>query len=143
MHVRSPFPRPQATRCVTMAVARLLLLCRKARALPTEALLLVHNYLVVHVGASCLVWLKQVLEAKLLAFPRGVYRKAKVSFLVSHTIDYEVYRVDDYKYGRTTRARMVAMHGQPVQVEAHLFYYPDQLSLVAVVPAGRRHAAGW
>ncbi len=62
MHVRSPFSRLQAVRFV-MAVARLKLLCRKARALPAEALMLVHGYLVAHVGASCPVRLKQMLEA--------------------------------------------------------------------------------
>ena len=110
-----------------MAVARLKLLCRKARALPAEALLLVHCYLVAHVGASCPAWLKQMLEDKVLGVPpRGVvYRHAMLSFRVSHRIDYEMYRVDFH--GRTTWERtMVAMHGQPVQVNVHMWYQQER-----------------
>ena len=122
----APFSQLQAVRFV-MAVARLLLLCRKARALPAEALMLVHGYLVAHVGASCPAWLKQMLEAKVLAvLPRGVvYRYAMVSFRVSHQIDYEMYSVDFH--GRPTWERtMVAMHGQPVQVDVHMWYQQER-----------------
>ena len=120
MRVRSPFPRPQATRCVKMAAARLLLLCRKTRALPAEVLRLVHDYLFVHVGASCPAWLNQVLEAKLLALPLGVYGSVTVSILASKTVEYDVYRQDEFEYGRTNPPRHVPKRGQPVRVDVRL-----------------------
>ena len=80
---------------VFMAAARLSLLCRKTRALPAQVFQLVREYLFVHM-ASCPMWLNQVLAAKVDTLPRGRYRRITASFLVSKTIEYDVYRQDDY-----------------------------------------------
>ena len=132
MHVRSPF----ASSCcshfkaaqafgVTMAADRLSLLCRKTRVLPAQVFQLVRDYLFVHVGASCPWWLNRMLKDKLRALPRGRYRRITASFLVSKTIEYDVYRQDDYEYGRSNPPLRVPKRGQPVQVEVRLEYSPN------------------
>ena len=99
-----------------MAADRLSLLCRKTRVLPAQVFQLVRDFLLVHVGARCPLWLNCVLEAKVRALPRGGYRRILVSFDVSKTIEYDVYRQDECRYGRTFPPHRMARPGQPVKV---------------------------
>ena len=107
-----------------MALTRLELLCRKAKAMPADVLLLVQAYLAVHVGIRCPVWLGQMLEEKVRGNPfRGVvYRHARLLFRVCHWIDYDIYRVDFQ--GGTTSER-TALRGHPVQVDVHIWSQQD------------------
>ena len=100
MRVPQPFPRPQAARFVTMAAARLLLLCRKTRALPAEVLRLVHAYIVVHVGWRCPAWVEQLFEDKVIALPRSGprTRSFRIIFIASATIEYADYRQEENLY---------------------------------------------
>ena len=147
---RSNFKAAQAFG-LAMATHRLSLLCRKTRVLPAEVFRLVRDFLLVHVGASCPLWINCVLEAKLYALPRSVHRLIKVSFHASKTIEYGVYRQDEFEYGRTSRPRHRAMHGLRV-VRARggrlagagggrAGFHRPHWALAAGVPAGRLHAA--
>ncbi len=107
-------------------------LCRKTRVLPAQVFQMVREFLIVHVGARCPLWINSVLQAKLYALPRSSPRLIKVSFHVSKTIEYGVYRQDEFEYGRTSRPRHRAMRGgvwseheaddSPVRVEAELVF---------------------
>ena len=123
MRVRSPFPRPQATRCVKMAAARLLLLCRKTRALPAEVLRLVHDYLFVHM-ANCPVWLNGMLADKERGLPRARNRCNLAEFHVSETIEFHMYRHYDYVRGAIYQPQRIARPGQPVNVDVRMFCRP-------------------
>ena len=112
-----------------MAADRLSLLCRKTRVLPAQVFQLVRDYLLVHVGASCPMWLNHVLKDKVRALPRSLYRRISVSFHVSQTIEYDVYRQDDYEYGRTYPQHRVPRR-EPVQVNVQLRCCPDNPGLV-------------
>ncbi len=109
-----------------MATHRLSLLCRKTRVLPAEVFQRVRDFLLVHVGARCPLWLNCVLEAKVHALPRSGPRTITVSFLADKTIEYGVYRQDEIEWGRidSQPPRRVPRRDQPVQVEVQLEYNP-------------------
>ena len=105
-----------------MALASLELLCRKAKAMPADVLLLVRAYLAVHVGIRCPGWLGQMLQEKVRGNPsRGVvYRHARLLFRVCQWIDYDIYRVD---FQGSTSER-TALRGHPVEVDVHIWSQP-------------------
>ena len=79
-----------------MAVARLLLLCRRTRALPAEVLRLVRAYLVLHMTWQCPLWVERLLDDKVMAMPRcgSRSRSFRIVLTATGTIEYADYRDD-------------------------------------------------
>ena len=79
-----------------MELARLKLLCRRARALPAEVLRLVQAYLVLHVQWHCPLWVEMLLEDKIRAMPRcgSRSRSFRIVMATSARIEYADYRQD-------------------------------------------------
>ena len=116
----APFSRLQGVRFV-MAVARLLLLCRKTRALPAEVLRLVQAYLAVHVGWRCPTWVRQLFEDKVKALPRSGprTRSFRIVLAASGTIEYADYRQEEDSWYNCGPLR-APEPDQPVVVEVRM-----------------------
>ncbi len=103
-----------------MAVARLLLLCRRTRALPAEVLRLVQAYLALHMRWQCPLWVERLLDDKIMAMPRCGFRSRsfRIVLTATGTIYYADYGQDgNHIYGEPLRAPEPV---QPVDVEVKL-----------------------
>ena len=92
-----------------MAAARLLLLCRRTRALPAEVLRLVQAYLVLHVPWLCPLWVERLFNDKVMATPQcgSRSRSFRIVLAARGTVAYADYRDDAnriYDWGRPVRA---------------------------------------